>query len=209
MKSRNVESSASALRQSSSSWCSLCCVFSIDKRGASAACRNERADPKGFDTPQQAADALIKAAADFDVPELLAILGPDGHDLVASGGSGPGQEQRRWLSRKRPREELDRNRPSRIRTAPPSLSAKKSGRCRFRSSRRMASGTSTPRKDGRKFSFAASARMNSTPFTSVAAYVSAQKEYASANSRRLRSQPVRAEDHQHSRQAGWAVLEEC
>ena len=39
---------------------------------------------KGFDTPQQAADALIKAAGDFDVPELLAILGPDGRDVVAS-----------------------------------------------------------------------------------------------------------------------------
>ena len=40
---------------------------------------------QGFNTPQQAADALIKAAGSFDVPELLAILGPDGHDLVASG----------------------------------------------------------------------------------------------------------------------------
>ena len=38
----------------------------------------------GFDTPQQAADALIKAAGDFNVPELLAILGPDGQDVVAS-----------------------------------------------------------------------------------------------------------------------------
>jgi Protein of unknown function (DUF2950) len=43
------------------------------------------AGPKGFDTPQAAADAIIKAAADFNVPELLAILGPDGQDLVASG----------------------------------------------------------------------------------------------------------------------------
>ena len=40
--------------------------------------------PKAFDTPQQAADALIKAAGDYDVPELLAILGPDGHDVVTS-----------------------------------------------------------------------------------------------------------------------------
>src|SRR5664279_2172602 len=40
--------------------------------------------PKGFDTPQQAADALIKAAADYNVAELLALLGPDGKDLVES-----------------------------------------------------------------------------------------------------------------------------
>src|SRR5277367_3682843 len=40
--------------------------------------------PKAFDTPQQAAEALIKAAGAFDVPELMAIFGPDGKDLVAS-----------------------------------------------------------------------------------------------------------------------------
>ena len=37
-----------------------------------------------FDTPQAAADALVKAAADFNVDELLAILGPEGKDIVAS-----------------------------------------------------------------------------------------------------------------------------
>ena len=40
--------------------------------------------PKAFDTPQQAADELIKAAAAYDVPELRAIFGPDSEDLVAS-----------------------------------------------------------------------------------------------------------------------------
>ena len=52
---------------------------------AQPAATTATAGAKGFDTPQQAADAIIKAAADFNVPELLAILGPDGHDLVASG----------------------------------------------------------------------------------------------------------------------------
>jgi Protein of unknown function (DUF2950) len=40
---------------------------------------------KLFATPRQAADALIQAAADFNVSTLLEILGPDGKDLVASG----------------------------------------------------------------------------------------------------------------------------
>ena len=40
--------------------------------------------PKAFDTPQQAADALIKAAGDYDVPELMAIFGPDGEDFIES-----------------------------------------------------------------------------------------------------------------------------
>jgi len=37
-----------------------------------------------FESPQAAAAALIKAAGDYDVPQLLAILGPEGHDVVAS-----------------------------------------------------------------------------------------------------------------------------
>jgi Protein of unknown function (DUF2950) len=37
-----------------------------------------------FTTPQAAAEAIIKAAADFDVPALLSILGPDADDLVTS-----------------------------------------------------------------------------------------------------------------------------
>jgi hypothetical protein len=39
---------------------------------------------KAFATPQQAAEELIKAAAAYDVPELTAIFGPDGEDLVSS-----------------------------------------------------------------------------------------------------------------------------
>jgi hypothetical protein len=37
-----------------------------------------------FDTPKAAADALIAAAASYDVPALKEILGPDGRDLVAT-----------------------------------------------------------------------------------------------------------------------------
>ena len=61
----------------------LCCVLPVIEHGASPARGEDRGNrPKGFDTPQQAADALIKAAGDYDVPELLAILGPDGQDVV-------------------------------------------------------------------------------------------------------------------------------
>lgn len=44
-----------------------------------------------FATPQKAADALIQAAADYDVPALIQILGPDGEDLVSS--SDPVQDK--------------------------------------------------------------------------------------------------------------------
>ena len=63
----------------------LCCVLPMTSIAQTQpAAKTAAASQKGFDTPQQAANALIKAAGDFDVPELLAILGPDGQDVVAS-----------------------------------------------------------------------------------------------------------------------------
>jgi Protein of unknown function (DUF2950) len=41
--------------------------------------------PRSFDTPQQAADALVDAAAKFDESGLTQIFGPDGDDIVFSG----------------------------------------------------------------------------------------------------------------------------
>ena len=41
--------------------------------------------PRKFDTPQQAADALIEAAENFNVTALIHIFGPDGSDIVFSG----------------------------------------------------------------------------------------------------------------------------
>src|SRR5215470_5640565 len=43
------------------------------------------AGPRGFDTPQQAAAALVDAAEKFDEPELERIFGPDGYDIVLTG----------------------------------------------------------------------------------------------------------------------------
>jgi hypothetical protein len=40
---------------------------------------------KTFDTPEQAADALVDAAEKFDVRALEEIFGPDGDDIVLSG----------------------------------------------------------------------------------------------------------------------------
>ena len=39
---------------------------------------------KEFDTPKQAADALVQVATSFDVPPLKEILGPDSEDIIAS-----------------------------------------------------------------------------------------------------------------------------
>ena len=40
---------------------------------------------RGFDTPQQAAAALVDAAEKFDEPEIERIFGPDGYDIVLTG----------------------------------------------------------------------------------------------------------------------------
>src|SRR5499427_243183 len=39
---------------------------------------------KQFDTPKQAADALVQVAANFDVAAAKEILGPDSEDIVSS-----------------------------------------------------------------------------------------------------------------------------
>jgi DUF2950 family protein len=39
---------------------------------------------RGFDSPQQAVEALIQAAGSYDVPGLLAVFGPDGEDFITS-----------------------------------------------------------------------------------------------------------------------------
>ena len=51
----------------------------------SAAIPLSTAGIRGFDSPQQAVDALIDAAQKFDVNALLQIFGPGGEDIVLSG----------------------------------------------------------------------------------------------------------------------------
>jgi len=54
-------------------------------KAAPAASTISPAGTRLFDTPQQAADALVNAAENFDVAALTKIFGPDGDDVVISG----------------------------------------------------------------------------------------------------------------------------
>jgi len=56
---------------------SMACVLLLSPALASAA-------QQTFETPRQAADALIKATGDWDVPALKQILGPDSEDLIVT-----------------------------------------------------------------------------------------------------------------------------
>jgi len=57
------------------------------------ALRSQTATQRGFGTADEAAKALIQATGDYDLAALLAILGPDGEDLVQSEDSTQGKNQ--------------------------------------------------------------------------------------------------------------------
>lgn len=64
----------------------LLCVLTVPLHAQSTAQAARPSAPaqKVYDTPQQAAEALVQAAASYDVPVLLEIFGPDGKDFIAS-----------------------------------------------------------------------------------------------------------------------------
>jgi hypothetical protein len=59
-------------------------VAGVSAQEPSKAAAPAAAHQQTFDTPKAAADALIAAAATYDVPALEAILGPDGKGLVVT-----------------------------------------------------------------------------------------------------------------------------
>ena len=63
------------------------CLFAYALPAAPQAAPKTPAKPaaKTFDSPQQAAEALIAAAEKFDVPALEEIFGPEGHDIILTG----------------------------------------------------------------------------------------------------------------------------
>jgi hypothetical protein len=71
----------------------LCTAQQSSEKKTPAATPGATAGAKGFDTPQQAADALIAAAEKFDVADLVGILGPGSDDIVVTGE--PPQDRQR------------------------------------------------------------------------------------------------------------------
>ena len=66
------------------SCCSLGLVLYAAPSSKSDAPSAPQPAQKQFDTPQQAADALVQVAANFDIAAAKEILGPDSADIVAS-----------------------------------------------------------------------------------------------------------------------------
>ena len=87
---------------------------------------------KQFDTPKQAADALVQVAANFDVAAAKEILGPDSEDIIAS--EDPVQDKNRAAEFAAKAKEKIRSRPTRkIRIRPFFWWGTMIFRCQFRS----------------------------------------------------------------------------
>jgi len=65
-------------------FCTVATLSKAAKQSVQNASTRSQSAPKPFATPQQASEALIQAAATFDLSALKEILGPDGEDLVSS-----------------------------------------------------------------------------------------------------------------------------
>ena len=163
--------------------------------------------PKAFDTPQQAAEALIKAAGDYDVPELMAIFGPDGEDFIES--ADPVRDKNNGVAFAKEAAaknsiELAKSNPNRATIIVGDEGVAVSG---------------SPGEEKRQVVFQRQGRATGNPLPahrrqrtgrhySVSRLRRSAERICIGNSRRLRSKSVRAEDLQHPRQAGRLVLEE-
>ena len=64
--------------------CGLAVPFNGQTQATHQAPASSAQTQRSFDTAQKAAEALIQAAGNYDVPALLEIFGPDGKDFVSS-----------------------------------------------------------------------------------------------------------------------------
>src|SRR5438094_8946167 len=65
-------------------YCWLCLELDAEPASKPDAAVASTSTQKQFDTPKQAADALIQAAETFDVAGAKEILGPGSEDLISS-----------------------------------------------------------------------------------------------------------------------------
>lgn len=75
---------------------SMCLAVSLSAVAQQSATKTAASAPpgaEGFDTPKQAADALIAAADKFDEAALVQIFGPEGKAIITSGESAQDRER--------------------------------------------------------------------------------------------------------------------
>ena len=98
-------------------FCTLGESLSPRREAAAKEATKPAVQQKIFSSPKAAADALISAAARFDVPALTEILGPDGVDLVVSEDPVQDKNTAGAFAQQGPREALRRGGPEERGTA--------------------------------------------------------------------------------------------
>src|SRR5437667_8229203 len=98
------------------------CLLGVASRGAPKPNQDvtgaaSQPQQKQFDTPKQAADALIQVAGNFDVAAAKEILGPDSEDIIAS--EDPVMEKNRALAfaakaKEKSSTQIDKKDPNRV-----------------------------------------------------------------------------------------------
>ena len=162
---------------------------------------------KAFATPEQAAQALIQAAENYDVPALLEILGPDGQDLVAS--EDPVEDKNRAaafaaLAREKSPSSMD----SKNRTAPTSWSGMTIGRFRFRSSSEDGNWYYDSKAGRTGDPVPAHRRERTGRHPDLPWFRGGATRVRFGQARWLRREPVRTANHQHAWQARRSCLAE-
>jgi len=79
-----TSSKFSLIASATASFCLLCLGLHAAPPSKSDTASAPASAQKQFDTPKQAADALVQVAANFDVAAAKEILGPDSEDIAAS-----------------------------------------------------------------------------------------------------------------------------
>jgi hypothetical protein len=96
MRSTPVEGKLSRFLQGARGVVCLCCavcIVAVAQQSATKTAASAPSGAEGFDSPKQAADALVAAADKFDEPALVQIFGPEGKEIVASGESAQDREK--------------------------------------------------------------------------------------------------------------------
>jgi hypothetical protein len=73
--------------------CCAVCIVAVAQQSSTKTAASAPSGAEGFDTPKQAADALIAAAEKFDEPSFVKIFGPEGKGIVETGESAQDREK--------------------------------------------------------------------------------------------------------------------
>ena len=178
-------------------------IYAAPQHATSTGCARRRCH---LPTPQLAAEAIIKAAGDFDVPTLLNILGPDGQGSGFFGGRCQRIRTLRSKVRRKPTKRTWWSSTPKIRSAPSSRLATKIGPFPFPSSRNDGKWYFDTKAGREEVLFRRIGENELDAITICRGFVEAQNEYAQTGPRQFRRESIRAEDYQHAWKTGWAGL---